>query len=136
MAGLSYSPFFDSKKDYNNLNEFEKLKHNILRLLLTEKGTDPDDMHYGINKKGLLFALVTDDMIENIKNDIDESLSLYEPEYYDLVETFVSFFKPNIFNKRFISIEVSLFNLTDRKVRIMIDTTEKRDYVIDTTSNN
>jgi|TARA_R100001129_G_scaffold182210_1_gene162480 phage baseplate assembly protein W len=57
----------------------EQVKSNIRNLLLTEKGERVFQSNFGTNLKSLLFEQITPSGLENIENDIRESLSTWLP---------------------------------------------------------
>jgi len=57
----------------------EQVKSNIRNLLLTEKGERVLQSNFGTNLKSLLFEQITPSGLENIENDIRESLSTWLP---------------------------------------------------------
>ena len=73
---LGYSPtgFFNSTKTIR-----QQAKSNIRNLLLTEKGERVFQPNFGSNLKSLLFEQITPTSLENVENDIRESLSTWLP---------------------------------------------------------
>ena len=57
----------------------EQVKSNIRNLLLTEKGERVFQPNFGSNLKSLLFEQITPISLENVENDIRESLSTWLP---------------------------------------------------------
>ena len=57
----------------------EQVKSNIRNLLLTEKGERIFQPNFGSNLKSLLFEQITPVSLENVENDIRESLSTWLP---------------------------------------------------------
>ena len=57
----------------------EQVKSNIRNLLLTEKGERVFQPNFGSNLKSLLFEQITPTSLENVENDIRESLSTWLP---------------------------------------------------------
>jgi len=130
INSVSYAPFLDEKGDFIKLTPFEKLKANITRLILTPRGTDSFDMNYGTNIRNYLFELNTETLLDEIKEDIDSALTTYEPDYKPFVTIDVQYYKPNVFNKKFIIIEIEMFNNKDDIIRVMLDSRTKKNYVM------
>jgi|TARA_B100001939_G_C16930055_1_gene613556 phage baseplate assembly protein W len=57
----------------------QQVKSNIRNLLLTEKGERIFQPNFGSNLKSLLFEQITPTSLENVENDIRESLSTWLP---------------------------------------------------------
>ena len=57
----------------------QQVKSNIRNLLLTEKGERVFQPNFGSNLKSLLFEQITPTTLENIENNIRESLSTWLP---------------------------------------------------------
>ena len=57
----------------------QQVKSNIRNLLLTEKGERVFQPNFGSNLKSLLFEQITPTSLENVENDIRESLSTWLP---------------------------------------------------------
>ena len=57
----------------------QQVKSNIRNLLLTEKGERVFQPNFGSNLKSLLFEQITSTSLENVENDIRESLSTWLP---------------------------------------------------------
>ena len=57
----------------------EQVKSNIRNLLLTSKGERVFQPNFGSNLKSLLFEQITPVSLENVENDIRESLSTWLP---------------------------------------------------------
>ena len=57
----------------------QQVKSNIRNLLLTEKGERVFQPNFGSNLKSLLFEQITPTSLENVENDIKESLSTWLP---------------------------------------------------------
>ena len=57
----------------------EQTKSNIRNLLLTEKGERLFQPNFGSNLKSLLFEQITPEKIEDIENDIRESIGTWLP---------------------------------------------------------
>ena len=57
----------------------QQVKSNIRNLLLTEKGERVFQPNFGSNLKSLLFEQITPTLLENVENDIRESLSTWLP---------------------------------------------------------
>ena len=57
----------------------QQVKSNIRNLLLTEKGERVFQPNFGSNLKSLLFEQITPTLLENVENNIRESLSTWLP---------------------------------------------------------
>jgi len=57
----------------------QQVKSNIRNLLLTERGERVFQPNFGSNLKSLLFEQITPTLLENVENDIRESLSTWLP---------------------------------------------------------
>ena len=57
----------------------QQTKSNIRNLLLTERGERLFQPNFGSNLKSLLFEQITPTSLENVENDIRESLSTWLP---------------------------------------------------------
>jgi hypothetical protein len=83
----------------------QQVKSNIRNLLLTEKGERVFQPNFGSNLKSLLFEQITPTTLENIENNIRESLSTWLP--YVNVNNLVAVQDDRNLNQVLISLEYS-----------------------------
>jgi len=83
----------------------QQVKSNIRNLLLTEKGERVFQPNFGSNLKSLLFEQITPTTLENIENNIRESLSTWLP--YVNVNNLVAVQDDRNSNQILISLEYS-----------------------------
>jgi hypothetical protein len=83
----------------------QQVKSNIRNLLLTEKGERVFQPNFGSNLKSLLFEQITPTTLENIENNIRESLSTWLP--YVNVNNLVAVQDDRNLNQILISLEYS-----------------------------
>jgi len=83
----------------------QQVKSNIRNLLLTEKGERVFQPNFGSNLKSLLFEQITPTTLENIENNIRESLSTWLP--YVNVNNLVAVQNDRNLNQILISLEYS-----------------------------
>ena len=83
----------------------QQVKSNIRNLLLTEKGERVFQPNFGSNLKSLLFEQITPTTLENIENNIRESLSTWLP--YVNVNNLVAVQNDRNLNQVLISLEYS-----------------------------
>lgn len=127
---LSLAPFRSESGDFSELNTFEKIKHNILRLFMTIKGTDPEDPEYGADIRKHIFSLERPTILGDIEFELSSLVSKYEPDYVGVVDIQVNWYKPNIFGKTFLAIDTTLFNRTDDTFRLMLNVKDNSLYSI------
>lgn len=58
----------------------EQIKYNMINLILTSKGERVNNPRFGTNLRSSLFEQITKNTIENIKEDIINSVETYIPE--------------------------------------------------------
>jgi phage baseplate assembly protein W len=83
----------------------QQVKSNIRNLLLTERGERVFQPNFGSNLKSLLFEQITPTLLENIENNIRESLSTWLP--YVNVNNLVAVQDDRNLNQVLISLEYS-----------------------------
>ena len=83
----------------------QQVKSNIRNLLLTERGERVFQPNFGSNLKSLLFEQITPTTLENIENNIRESLSTWLP--YVNVNNLVAVQDDRNLNQILISLEYS-----------------------------
>ena len=83
----------------------QQVKSNIRNLLLTEKGERVFQPNFGSNLKSLLFEQITPTLLENVENNIRESLSTWLP--YVNVNNLVAVQDDRNLNQVLISLEYS-----------------------------
>ena len=83
----------------------QQVKSNIRNLLLTERGERLFQPNFGSNLKSLLFEQITPTTLENIENNIRESLSTWLP--YVNVNNLVAVQDDRNLNQVLISLEYS-----------------------------
>ena len=83
----------------------QQVKSNIRNLLFTEKGERVFQPNFGSNLKSLLFEQITPTTLENIENNIRESLSTWLP--YVNVNNLVAVQDDRNLNQILISLEYS-----------------------------
>ena len=126
----AYAPFYDEKLDLLQLSVYERAKHNFMRLIMTPKGTDSYDPDYGASPREFLFDLNNNNLLQNIENEIKRQVDKYEAEFSRYIEVEVGYYLPGAYGKRFIMVEAVLFNISERPIRIVVDTDRKKDFVI------
>tara|TARA_X000001382_G_scaffold27068_2_gene17420 strand:+ start:442 stop:858 length:417 start_codon:yes stop_codon:yes gene_type:complete len=83
----------------------QQVKSNIRNLLLTERGERVFQPNFGSNLKSLLFEQITPTLLENVENNIRESLSTWLP--YVNVNNLVAVQDDRNLNQVLISLEYS-----------------------------
>ena len=127
---LSYAPFFDEKLDFISMTEFERAKHNLMRILLTPKGSNDFDLNYGASPRGFVFDFNNPNILGRIRTNVERQIEQYEHEFASYVDVRVIFYKPELYQNRFILLEVTLFNDTTQPIRIVVDSQRKQDFVV------
>ena len=89
----------------------QQVKSNIRNLLLTEKGERIFQPNFGSNLKSLLFEQITPTSLENVENDIRESLSTWLP-YVNVNNIFVV---QDASNPNLVQIQLEYFIETEKE---------------------
>jgi phage baseplate assembly protein W len=110
-------PFKEAKVFSKTLSTKAQIKSNLINLLLTTKGERILNPEFGSNFKTLLFEPLTNDLIENIKENILISINTFIP---DIIVTSVEII-PDIDYNRVTAMVSYELRISKDKDKIYID---------------
>lgn len=110
------------KNDFSQESNVERALNSAYRIISTPVGSDFENPLFGCKLKTFMFKLATDDVLDEIKEDIDSSLRMFEPLFYEFFDINVSWWNQTILgSKKFINIEISIAGVSGSVLSLLLN---------------